>query len=123
MPLHESANQRVTFARKQRRLMSRIEAVLWQELRDRRLSGWKFRRQRPVGPFVADFLCEEAKVIVEADGPVHQSDDQRARDRERDLWLRRQGFAVLRFPEERIMTRVDDVLREIAEACGRGRTP
>ncbi len=87
--------------------MTEAEERLWRELRGRRLNGIKFRRQVPLGPFVADFLCAEAMLIVEIDGSQHADSDY---DRQRDAELKERGFRVLRFWN-------DDVLREVDSVC------
>ena len=69
------------------------EHRLWQLLRAKRLEGWKFRRQPPIGKYRPDFVCHAAKLIVEVDGGQHDE----ARDGERDTWLRSEGFRILRF--------------------------
>ena len=71
------------------------EHRLWPLHRSRRLGGFKFRRQHPVGPFFADFCCVEARVIVELDGTAHLG--RAEEDRKRDDWLRGQGYVVIRF--------------------------
>jgi len=95
------------FARGQRRRTTRAETALWRALRDHRLEGHKFRRQTPIGPCFADFVCLERKVIVEADGRTHESEDavlrDAERDAERDAWLRRQGYRTLRFADDLII--------------------
>ena len=96
-----------SFAKRLRRDMTEAEERLWQELRDRRLDGIKFRRQAPVGRFVADFLCAEAMLIVEIDGSQHADSEH---DRLRDAELKARGFRVLRFWN-------DDVLREMDSVC------
>jgi len=88
------------------------EARLWDFLRARNLGGLKFRRQVPIGPYTVDFLCLRHRLIVEADGPFHDE----ARDAERDEFLRRQGFRVLRFTNSQIAA-VDWVLGEILRAA------
>ena len=80
-------------ARFMRRNPSAIERKLWRLLRDRKFEGLKFRRQVPIGPYIADFACLAHKLVVEADGPFHDE----ARDGVRDGYLKRQGFQVLRF--------------------------
>ncbi len=77
-----------------RRAPTRAELRLWRLLRDRRLNGLKFRRQVPIGPYIVDFLCVSARLIVEADGSQH---GQSIRDERRDAYLARQGWAVVRF--------------------------
>lgn len=100
------------FARHLRRTLTDAERRLWYHLRDRRLDGWKFRRQFPIGPFVADFACLEAGLVVEVDGGQHgeQADDAR------DAFLRRHGFAVLRFWNNDVLTRTQAVLAMIHAA-------
>jgi very-short-patch-repair endonuclease len=90
-------------ARTQRRAPTRAEEMLWRELRARRLDGHKFRRQVPLGPYVADFICLEARLIVELDGAPHDDPAQRAHDARRTAWLASQGFRVLRFPNDLLL--------------------
>jgi very-short-patch-repair endonuclease len=82
-------------ARCLRRRPSAGERWLWEILRDRRLGGLKFRRQAPIGPYVADFICYEHSLIVEVDGPLHDA----VSDAVRDEWLTAKGYRVLRFAE------------------------
>jgi very-short-patch-repair endonuclease len=89
-------------ARRLRREMTNAETMLWRSLRDRGL-GMKFRRKVPVGPYIADFLCKEAMLIVELDGPPHDDPDQRQHDARRDAWLRAQGWRVLRFSNDLVI--------------------
>ncbi|HEV2531185.1 endonuclease domain-containing protein [Phenylobacterium sp.] len=81
-----------------RRNSTATERRLWGLLRAKRLEGLKFRRQVPIGPYVADFLCLRHRLIVEADGPFHEADT----DAVRDAWLCAQGFRVLRFTNSQI---------------------
>ena len=67
---------------------------MWSILRDRRFDGVKFRRQVPIGPYIADFACLDVRLIVELDGSQHAGS---ARDRKRDKWLEDDGYCVLRF--------------------------
>ncbi|MCV3240427.1 endonuclease domain-containing protein [Mesorhizobium sp. ZC-5] len=95
------------FARQLRRDMTEAEDRLWRELRSRRLDKIKFRRQVPIGRYVADFACLEAKLIVEIDGSQHA---ESVRDAVRDAELKVRGFRVLRFWN-------DDVLKDIDGVC------
>jgi very-short-patch-repair endonuclease len=95
------------FAKTLRRDMTEAEDRLWQELRGRRLDGIKFRRQIPIGRFVADFVCADALLIIELDGSQHADSDY---DRERDAELKQRGFRVLRFWN-------NDVLGEMNSVC------
>jgi very-short-patch-repair endonuclease len=92
-------NHQLTQARRLRREMTVAETMLWRGLRNRGI-GARFRRQVPVGPYVADFVCIEARLIVELDGPPHDKLEQRLYDMRRDTWLRKQGWQVLRFSNE-----------------------
>ena len=80
-------------ARQMRREPTEAEARFWHYAKNRGIAGLKFRRQVAVGPYIADFLCTEERVIVEIDGGQHGEE----RDAARDVWLRREGFRVLRF--------------------------
>ncbi|HEY0147736.1 MAG TPA: endonuclease domain-containing protein [Allosphingosinicella sp.] len=82
--------------------MSPPEALLWQQLRQRP-AGLKFRRQHPVDPYVVDFYCREASLVIEIDGDVHDRTETRARDHNRDEQLKQKGLAVLRIPADEVM--------------------
>jgi len=84
-------------AKNLRQTQTEAEMFVWSELRGRRFSGYKFRRQVPVGNFIVDFLCLDRRVIVELDGGQHNEASTRVYDRQRDGWLRAEGFDVLRF--------------------------
>src|SRR5690348_1979292 len=89
--------------------MTDAEQTLWFRLRGGRLDGLKFRRQHPVPPYIVDFYCTEAKLVVELDGSQHGAEV----DVVRSASLERQGLQVLRFWDNQILTDVDSVLREI----------
>ena len=103
---------KIGLARAMRKAPSTSERLLWSLLRDRRFAGLKFRRQAPLGRYVVDFLCLRHRLIVEADAPSHHP----LRDAERDDWLRKAGFRVLRIPERDVGERRDDVLTQILAA-------
>jgi very-short-patch-repair endonuclease len=92
------------------------ELRLWRLLRDRRLSGIKFRRQVPVGPYIVDFLCVGAKLIVEADGSQHA---ESPRDKTRDAYLESQGWKVLRFWNNEVSQNREGVLETILAQASR----
>ncbi|HEX5930344.1 MAG TPA: endonuclease domain-containing protein [Methyloceanibacter sp.] len=94
-------------ARSLRADLTDAERKLWYQLRDRRLAGWKFRRQVPVGPWIVDFLCKEKGVVVEFDGGQHNASE---RDRRRDAALARQGYRVLRFWNSEVLQNQEGVL-------------
>ncbi|MEY4241713.1 MAG: hypothetical protein RJA14_1409 [Pseudomonadota bacterium] len=89
-------------ARRSRREPTMAEVAVWKMLRDRRLGDWKFRRQMPVGPYIADFCCPALKLIIELDGGVHVL--RAESDAKRDGWLTaKAGFTVLRFANEVVL--------------------
>jgi very-short-patch-repair endonuclease len=90
----ESSPRTKGFAKSLRRRQTEAERKMWGMLRDRRFAAFKFRRQVPVGPYIADFACYEARLIVELDGSQHA---ESARDLVRDKWLVDDGYRVLRF--------------------------
>nr|WP_242008258.1 endonuclease domain-containing protein [Sphingomonas ginsenosidivorax] len=99
-----------------RRNATRAEALLWQHLRNRRLGDFKFRRQVWVGPFIADFLCMDAMLVVEVDGSQHLGDV--AYDGNRTAYLTSKGYRVIRVWNNDVMQRMDDVLAAILSALG-----
>ena len=102
-------------ARQLRRNPTPAEQILWSHLRNKRLNGWKFRRQHPLGKFVADFCCPACKLIVEVDGPIH--DQKIDYDESRTEVFTAYGYRVLRFSNEQVETNVGLVLTEISAAC------
>ena len=104
------------FARLQRKEPSSEERKLWVRLRDRKLDGVKFRRQARIGPYIVDFVCLEARLVVEIDGGVHDLPGRREKDAIRQRWLEREGFRVLRFSDRDSRNDINRVLAVIAEA-------
>ncbi len=95
--------------------MTPAERALWQRLRRKQLDGWRFRRQHPVGNFVVDFFCAQARLVVEVDGPIHLR--QQGYDEERiQLLDELKGYRVLRFTNEQVMNDIEIVLEEIRRA-------
>lgn len=101
-------------ARQLRQEQTASEAILWERLRDRRLAGYKLRRQHPLGRFVVDFYCAEKRLVVELDGPVH--DQQHERDATREAALRVQGYQLIRFTNAEINSDLASVCQRIIEA-------
>ena len=91
-------------ARELRANATTTERFLWQHLRLRQIDGHKFRRQRPVSPYVVDFVCLEKRLIIEVDGGQHNT--QRAQDAKRETWLRQEGYTVLRFWNHEVLTQM-----------------
>ena len=95
---------------------------MWTILRDRRLGRIKFRRQAPIGIYVADFYSHSLKLVIELDGEVHDNPRQAAHDENRDFYLRSLGCTVLRFPNREVFENRDAVLTQILEAAARLQT-
>jgi len=100
-------------ARELRIVMTDAERRLWATLRGRRLRGYKFRRQHPVGPFILDFVCIEHRLVIEADGGQHSDN---ATDDHRTAWLSRRGWRVIRFWNNEILSNTEGVQEAILEA-------
>ena len=121
-------------ARRLRHETTDAEQFLWRVLRDRRMAEKKFRRQHPIGRYIVDFYCHEARLAIEVDGGQHDETEHRVRDEERDLWLAEQGIRVLRFWNTDVFLNTQGVLQTLWEAIteegpspqpspkGRGRT-
>ena len=93
--------------------MTDAERRLWYRLRAHRFLDLKFKRQAPIGPYVVDFICFECRLIVEVDGGQHAGNEA---DRRRDVWLKSEGYRVLRFWNDDVLKRTDAVLGEVARA-------
>ena len=102
-------------ARELRRDDTDAEARLWAALRDRRLGGWRWKRQVPQGPYIVDFYCPEAQLVVELDGGQHA--EQVEYDERRTAWLAGQGLRVIRFWNTQVLTSFDGVCLSILNAC------
>jgi very-short-patch-repair endonuclease len=104
-------------ARKLRRAMSLPEVLLWEQVRGGKL-GPKFRRQHPVGPYVADFYCPAARLIVEIDGEAHDRGDRPECDTRRDAYLIAKGFRILRLPAAGVLNDVETATKAILWQVG-----
>ena len=111
-----------TTARALRQQMTESEYQLWFLLRGRRLEGCKFRRQHPIGPFVADFACIAHRLIVELDGGQH-AEARAAHDARRTAWLEAQGWRVLRFWNDQVHSTPDEVIEAIRTALSVSKIP
>ena len=97
-------------AKAMRHIATDAEKKLWRLLRSRQLEAFKFRRQVPIGNFIADFVCHEQKLIVEVDGGQHA---ENVRDSERDQWLAGAGYQVLRYWNNDVLKNPNGVLEAI----------
>jgi very-short-patch-repair endonuclease len=114
--VRQTSKATVRKARALRKRMSPTEARLWQVLRQRP-EGLKFRKQHPAAPFVLDFYCPAAKLVVEVDGDVHGMGAMPAKDARRDEWLGRRGLRTLRIPAAEIYRDLEAVVRFILLHC------
>ncbi len=109
------------FARAMRREPTEAERRLWLALRGRRFLSWKFRRQVPIGPWIADFVCFEARLVIEVDGGQHA---ENVRDAARDRWFAAEGFRVLRLWNHEVLaaseTALDAVFAALSEVGEEG---
>jgi len=108
-------------ARELRSHQTEAEQRLWTQLRAHRLMGLKFRRQKPLGPYIVDFICHEIGLVIEVDGGQHQ--EAAAYDSRRDAWLRERGYQVLRFWNNEVMQQMDGVLEAIRVFVEANRAP
>ena|SRR5271167_4718491 len=105
----------IMLARELRQKATEAEKVAWQLLRKLCLKGFRFRRQRPVGKCVADFCCQEKRLIVELDGSVHAQPSHMRRDVRRDQYLERLGYTVLRLPNGIVLDAPDEFMRRVLD--------
>lgn len=113
-----STNKKLqSFSRTMRKNPTETERTLWKLLRNRRFADHKFRRQVPVGRYIVDFICYEAKLIVELDGSQHA---ENTKDVVRDNWLKGQGFEMLRIWNNELTNSKDSVLEAIWNAVQTG---
>lgn len=106
-------------ARRLRRDLTPAERRLWHSLRAHRFAALGFRRQAPIGPYIADFICHAARLVVEIDGAQHGFDDGLARDAARDAWFASEGYRVLRFWNGQVLHEHASVLDTIYAAIER----
>lgn len=110
-------------ARSMRKKPTKAEDVLWQMLRGKKMSGYYFRRQRPIGSCIVDFYCEDLKLAIEVDGDVHDDNDQKAYDEWREEHLRLKGIHFLRFKNQEVLSDVTEVIASIKKYCSVPLTP
>ncbi len=114
--------ERVAFAREQRKQANEFAQGVWQMLRARKILGYKFRREHPIGPYTVDFVCLELKLVIEVDGKDHMTEAGKQRDQRRDQLLHRQGFDVMRIngydvarDDQAVRTQIESIVALRAE--------
>ncbi|SFB51674.1 Very-short-patch-repair endonuclease [Rhizobium sp. NFR07] len=104
-----------TRAKRLRRELTKAETAMWSMLRDLRPLGARFRRETPIGPYIADFAWLSARIVVEVDGDSHETDHGRKHDQRRDTFMRSQGFTILRFDNLQVLDGPDYVFITIEQ--------
>jgi len=106
-------------ARAMRKRPTEAEKLLWRQLRGKQFNEFKFRRQHPIDRFIVDFYSREAGLVVEVDGPVHDSPEHKEYDAQRSRFLRESGLVILRFQNDKVLYDMDLVLQDIARFLSR----
>jgi very-short-patch-repair endonuclease len=109
------------YARANRRVMSEPVTRMWLQLRAARFQGIKFRREKVIGHYIADFAANDPKLVIEIDGDTHDADDER--DRIRTRYLESQGYRVQRYSNEEVMRNLEGVLMHLAAVIEEMRPP
>ena len=105
----------LVFAKENRQHLTEAEAIIWYQVRDRKIDGFKFRRQHPIAGYIPDFVCLEQKLIIEIDGGYHDKAEQKIFDAARQNWLAENGFEMIRFTNEEVITNLNEVLKTVAK--------
>jgi very-short-patch-repair endonuclease len=109
-----------------RQSMTRAERLIWRYLKAHHLDGLGFRRQVPIGAYIADFVCHEARLVVEVDGETHDFVARQRYDAKRDAWLATRGYLVLHLPNEEVLRNLEgtiDLIRSTAHERLSSRPP
>ncbi len=108
-------------ARDLRKNQTDVECLIWRHLRAKRFAEWKFKRQQPLGSYIVDFVCFEARLVIELDGGQHA--EQIEYDAVRTRWLRAQRFTVLRFWNNDVIENLDGVMQTVLESLQAAPSP
>ena len=101
------------FAKKLRQEMTKAEVILWKRLRELDARGFKFRRQHPIGPFIADFVHIRGKLVVEIDGVSHWTAERAEHDKRRDVYMQVNGWDVVRISDKDVYEDADSIVENI----------
>ncbi len=126
MPHANVSTRQRNRARQFRQAMTRAETLLWRHIKADRIDGLGFRRQMPIRNYIVDFVCLAAKLIVELDGESHDFEEQQKADQVRDAFFAAEGFRVLRFTNDQVMSNLEgvvEVIRQTAATRLRGAIP
>ncbi len=103
-------------ARELRKNMTDAERRLWSKIRMKQVKGYQFLRQRPIGPYIVDFFCPEAKLVIEVDGGQHFTVEGKESDQSRDSYLQSLGLQVLRLNNHDVLTNIEGVITHLMTA-------
>jgi very-short-patch-repair endonuclease len=118
--LHKGAVGKLyEFSRELRQVETEAEEILWEYLRSKKLNGLKFRRQHPLGNYVADFYCHEKKLVIELDGAIHDTKENIEYDKARTNQLNQEGISVVRFRNEEVINDIKTVTKKIREVANK----
>jgi len=95
--------------------LTEAEAILWSKLQRKQLHGYRFQRQYPIGSFIADFACREARLVIELDGATHSTAEERENDARREAFIVSQGWTVIRFWNSEVYDNLYGVLESILQ--------
>ena len=98
----------IPFAKQLRSNATEAEKLLWKHLRAKRFEGFKFKRQKPIGRYIVDFVCLEKRLVIEVDGGQHM--DDATKDANRSEWIEQQGYRVMRFWNNDVLSNIEGVL-------------
>ena len=101
------------FSQELRKNMTDAERLVWSRIRRKQLNGLQVYRQRIIGNYIVDFYCPKAKLVIEIDGGQHFMEEGLKKDAVRDVWINNQGFTVLRFSDEEVLSNLDGVIEKI----------
>jgi very-short-patch-repair endonuclease len=123
MPHAAVSEQQRHRAKRLRSMMTRAETLLWRYIKAGRINGLSFRRQVPMEKYIADFVCHSHRLIIELDGESHDFESRIQRDLERDAWFVSQGYRVVRFTNEEVLTNLEGVVEVIRTEASKQLTP
>jgi len=103
----------VGLSRNLRKNQTEAENLLWRHLRGKQLEGLRFRRQHPIGRYIADFVCLDKRLVLELDGGQHGMDQEKIKDDVREQWLKKEGYRVLRFWNNDVLANLEGVMETI----------
>lgn len=107
----------INFSRHLRKNQTEAENILWEYIRNRKINGFKFRRQHPIGTsYIVDFFCPDKNLIIEVDGSIHNVENVKENDKRREEFLIKWGYKLIRFKNEDVLYNIKMVLDSIKNA-------